>query len=134
MNSNRNDRYLCLQWRFAQWQECFNYVARWQRRGWDQVSAVIHMHFDCIRQTSGTNSTSWLRCHRPTLSPFLFLPLPLTLSFSLSLSFSLTLPLSRLLVYRFSRAKLFDIDLPDERSQISFNRGYITDLSCLQSE
>lgn len=75
MNSNRNDRHFCLQWRFARWQECFNYVARWQRRGWDQVNAVIHMHFDCIRQTSGTNSTSWLRCHKP---PYL-LPLPLPL-------------------------------------------------------
>ena len=53
-----------------------------------QVNAVIHMHFDCIRQTSGTNSTSWLRCHKP---PYL---LPLSLSLSLSLS--------RLLVYRFT--------------------------------
>lgn len=43
-----------------------------------QVNAVIHMHFDCIRQTSGTNSTSWLRCHKP---PYL-LPLSLPLSFS----------------------------------------------------
>lgn len=72
-----------------------------------QVNAVIHMHFDCIRQTSGTNSTSWLRCHKP---PYL---LPLSLS----------LPLSNHLVWRSSQRRRGNRLLEEtfERIRLSFN-------------
>ena len=65
-----------------------------------QVNAVIHMHFDCIRQTSGTNSTSWLRCHKP---PYL---LPLSLSLPLSFSFACV---------SFYRGVNYSIPIPDVR-------------------
>lgn len=70
MNSNRNDGHSCLRWRSVRWQECFNYATRVALTNGSahshththtyrdphtyrvQVNAVIHMHFDCIRQTS----------------------------------------------------------------------------------